>query len=366
MKSSLKTIMIILLAVYSGDAFAQGCVAIRSSGLMSCSLQDHASADSSGWMLNVNNRYFKSYKHFVGTEEQVERVENGTEVINHAYALDLFLIKNFNNRWSIGFNVPINSNTRSSLYEHGGNTAGKSARHSTESFGVGDIRVAVYRWLLDPVKHPGFNVQAGLGLKLPTGNYEYEDYFYKNDTFKVLGPVDQSIQLGDGGTGLTTEINTYLNIGHGLSFYGNFYYLINPREQNGVSTARGGVPSASSISYGSNVMSTPDQWMVRAGASYMINRFTFSAGYRREEIPVYDAVGGSNGFRRPGYVESFEPGVVYGMRKLNLYLYVPVAVVRNRTQSVPDKIRSEKTGKYFQGDAAFADYAINLGFSVKL
>ena len=117
-----------------------------------------------------------------------------------------------------------------------------------------------------------------LGLKLPTGNYQYEDYFYRNDTTKVLGPVDQSIQLGDGGTGITTEINTFFNATHSLSFYGNFYYLVSPREQNGVSTARGGVPSASSIAYGSNVMSTPDQWMARAGASYMINRLTMSVG----------------------------------------------------------------------------------------
>lgn len=352
--------------VIADSAFSQGCVAIRSTGGMSCGIQSALAKDSSGWMLNVNNRYFKSYKHFVGTEEQTERVENGTNVINHSYAMDLFLIKNLTNRWSVGFDLPILSNTRSSLYEHGGNTAGKSARRTTTSFGIGDIRFAVYRWLLDPNKHSRFNVQAGVGLKLPTGNYQYEDYFYKNDSIKVLGPVDQSIQLGDGGTGITTEINTFFNATHSLSFYGNFYYLVSPREQNGVSTARGGVPSASSIVYGSNVMSTPDQWMARAGASYMINRLTMSVGYRREEIPVYDAVGGSNGFRRPGYVESVEPGLVYALKKMNIYLYVPVAFVRNRTQSVPDKIRTEKTGVYAQGDAAFADYSINAGFSIRL
>jgi hypothetical protein len=133
-----------------------------------------------------------------------------------------------------------------------------------------------------------------------------------------------------------------------------------------VSTARGGVPNAQSISYGSNVMSVADQWMFRTGVNYKVNRFTASLGYRREEIPVYDAFGGSNGFRRPGYVESIEPGLVYQMRKMNIYAFVPVAIVRNRTQSVPDKIRSEKTGKYYQGDAAFADYAINIGFNIKL
>ncbi len=68
---------------------------------------------------------------------------------------------------------------------------------------------AVYRWIIDPAKHTKWNVQAGLGLKLPTGDYRYQDYFVKNDSVKVLGPVDQSIQLGDGGTGITAEINAF-------------------------------------------------------------------------------------------------------------------------------------------------------------
>ena len=46
-------------------------------------------------MLNINNRYFKSYKHFVGKEEQKQRVENGTNVINHSYTMDLFLVKKY-------------------------------------------------------------------------------------------------------------------------------------------------------------------------------------------------------------------------------------------------------------------------------
>ena len=42
---------------------------------------------------------------------------------------------------------------------------------------------------------------------------------------------------------------------------------------------------------------------------------------------------------------------------------MPFAVKRSRTQSVPDKIRTNLTGVYAQGDAAFADYVINIGAS---
>jgi hypothetical protein len=47
--------------------------------------------------------------------------------------------------------------------------------------------------------------------------------------------------------------------------------------------------------------------------------------------------------------------------KISLYSFVPIALSRNRTQSVPDKITTALTGKYTQGDAAFADYVINIG-----
>ncbi len=51
----------------------------------------------------------------------------------------------------------------------------------------------------------------------------------------------------------------------------------------------------------------------------------------------------------------------------SFYLSVSLAVERNRTQSVPDKIRTDITKTYFKGDAAFADYSINVGaaFSLK-
>jgi hypothetical protein len=42
-----------------------------------------------------------------------------------------------------------------------------------------------------------------------------------------------------------------------------------------------------------------------------------------------------------------------------------VALKRNRTQSYSDKKQTEKTGVYTIGDAAFADYAINVGVSFK-
>lgn len=319
---------------------------------------DHTGAitDSSRWSLNINNRYFKSFRHFVGTEEQKHRIAAGSEVINYAYTMDISVTRLFNKWWSFSVNVPIISNNRSSLYEHDGKT-----RHNTSSFGLGDVRISASRWLIDPEKMSKGNIQAGLGIKLPTGDYTYQDFFYKTDSTSVLGPVDQSIQLGDGGTGITAEINSYYNLSKRFGFYGNFYYLANPREQNGTSTARGGTASATALRYGSSTMSVPDQYMVRAGANFTTAALTISLGVRDEGLPARDLIGGSSGFRRPGYIISAEPGITYKIKKTNVYAYLPFALKRNRTQSFADKKRTEITGVYAQGDAAFADYTINLG-----
>jgi len=356
-------VIIAIFAMSKYAANAQGCVAIRSTGAM-CTKQD-ASHGGRGWQFNPSYRYFKSFRHFVGKEEQHERMEQNTEVINWQHTLNLNVARQFNSRWSLALDVPLITNKRSSLYEHGGNQAGPSARHTTNSSGVGDVRITGYRWLLDPMKSMKGNIQAGVGFKLPTGNYKVRDVFHKADS-KVEGPVDQSIQLGDGGFGVTAEINTYYNFSHTVGVYGNFYYLINPREENGVSTARGGTLTQTAIDYKTTTMSVPDQYMARAGANFSAGNFTGSAGMRFECVPSSDLIGGDEGFRRPGYVLSVEPGASYSFKRFVAFATVPVAVERNRTQSNADKLRTAATGVYAHGDAAFADYSINIGASFRL
>jgi len=351
-------ISFLILTNYSAQS--QGCVAIRSAGGMCMANHTADTHNDSKWSINVNNRYFKSYKHFRGTHEEKERVEKNTEVINHTLTTDFTLNRSLNSRWSLFLDLPVISNTRSSLYEHDGKT-----RHETHSFGIGDVRFGAYAWVINPEKMTKGNIQLGVGVKLPTGDYKYQDFFYKNDSTQVLGPVDQSIQLGDAGTGFTVEMNSYYNFNKNIGGYANFYYLLNPREQNGTSTARGATPSAAAIRNGSSVMSVPDQYMWRVGGTATFNKVVASAGIRMECVPSDDLIGGSSGFRRPGYVIAAEPGITYVAKKFNIYSFVPVALERNRTQSYSDKIQTTKTGTKTIGDAAFADYAINLGVSFK-
>ena len=335
---------------------AQGCVAIKGTAGI-CGRP----SDAKGWELNLNNRYFRSYKHFVGTIEQKQRTEEGSNVINHAYELDVTATRTLNSRWSLAMTLPIMDFSRSSLYEHDGKT-----RHTTHSFGIGDARFSAYRWMFDPkTSHKG-NIQLGAGIKLPTGNANYLAYFYKKADSSVLGPVDQSIQPGDGGTGVTLELNAFYNFTHQVGVYADGFYLINPREVNGTSTTRGGTASATAKKYNTDVMSVPDLYMWRGGVAVMVNKFTFSGGIRMEGLPSKDLIGGSRGFRRPGYIISAEPTITYVAKKVSFNLAVPIALIRNRTQSDADKRQTIDTGTHKQGDAAFADYLISAGLTFKL
>ena len=362
---------LIFISAIQFQAAAQGCVAIRSNGNIN---MVHPTAgefinENGTWQLSTTTRYFRSFRHFSGTAENKQRLVDGSNVINHQASLDLALTRIINDRWSYLIDMPIVSNARSSLYEHGlvNGVYVKKERHTTHSFGIGDIRFAAYAWLLDPHKFMKGNIQVGLGIKLPTGDDNVKDYWYNvgpNGT-KELRTVDQSIQLGDGGTGFTTEINAYYNFKPNVGIYTNFYYLSNPREQNGVRTYR---ETLSPALANEAISSVPDQYMFRGGATYSfthVKGLSVSAGARLEGIPVHDLIGGSGDFRRPGYIWSVEPVASYQLKRTNFFLSIPFAIARNRTQSVTDIENSIAAGKHVQGDAAFANYVINAGFSIK-
>lgn len=343
------------------NAYSQGCVAIRGGG-SSCNANGQQ-IEAGSWQFNMGYRYFKSFRHFKGREEQKERLKEKTEVINWQHLLDLSVSKQLNTRWSLAVGLPIGINKRSSLYEHG-----RTERHNSRSFGIGDMRIMAYRWMIDPAKHKKGNIQLGAGLKLPTGDYDYKDYFQNvgPNGSAELRPVDQSIQLGDGGTGIAVEANTFYNFSPLAGLYGNFYYLSNPREVNGTRTYR---ETLNPVLANESIMSVADQYMARIGFQYnfigTMKGLSGSLGGRLEGIPVKDILGGSDGFRRPGYVVSVEPGLVYQQKKSLFFLTVPIALDRNRTRSVTDKEATITSGTYRHGDAAFADYSVNFGYAVR-
>jgi hypothetical protein len=370
----MKTIYTIVLAVaYTLISYtqttAQGCVAVRhmsSAAPAGANSADYFKQRTGHWQVSAGYRFFRSYKHFVGDEEQKQRVEQGTQVINVSHAIDLGLTYLVNQRLSFSVNLPIQYNDRSSLYEHYGNAVAQNPdqkRFHTGSDGIGDLRLSGSYWIVNPVKLPKANLAVGLGVKLPTGNFRATDQFHKlnkeGKDYTVELPVDQSIQLGDGGVGVSVELQGYAQLTKGLTAYANGFYLFNPRETNGVLRN----PLATSIDLVTGTFSVADQFAARVGLSQSISAIpglSVMLGGRVEGVPAIDAFGGSAGFRRPGYIVSVEPGLAYMRHKTSVAATVPIAVYRNRITSYADRL--DPLGLK-HGDAAFADYLVSISLS---
>jgi hypothetical protein len=197
--------------------------------------------------------------------------------------------------------MPVSSNKVTSKAEHASGEI-----HTTHAYGLGDIRFTAYKWLLNSKVMRKGNVQVGLGIKFPTGNYHTEDYFYTklNDkSFKELAPVNVALQPGDGGLGITTELNAFYIFSHIISVYGNFFYLINPKDQNGVASWPPGIlpPPVVSLFHAAtyDVNSVPDNYTMRGGANFTFNRrLVATAGLRYEGAPAHDLIGQNDGLRR--------------------------------------------------------------------
>ncbi len=263
----MKTIILSLLiaAAPSDWVLSQGCVAIRNiAGVSPDMLFENIQPDKK-LILNVTNRYFEASDTYKG-----DKFVTDTLVTNRIYTLNFSLIRLFSNGWSLGVNIPFYANSRNNGADHKG--PGTLPRYTTRAVGIGDIRLAVYKWFLDPGINKKGNIQAGLGIKLPSGDFRYQDYFVRNDSTKVLAPVDQAIQLGDGGTGITAELSAFYTFNRGINVYVYGFYLANPREQNGVSNLKGRNATPVQTNNNTTVMSVPDQYTVRSGFNFHLKK----------------------------------------------------------------------------------------------
>ncbi len=305
------------------------------------------------WQLSIGYRKQRSHRHFVGTEEQHEREELETEIVNDIHLFDAAVSYEFKSRYSLSASVPFMFATRTRPGTLDIPTLKRPGPDQvSHAVGFGDVSVGVKAWVLDPNREerPRQNIAFGVSLKIPTGREGVSDTVQT-----ATGPrtvvVDQSIQLGDGGWGVALSTDMYKRLWR-TTLYGSGVYLFNPRNTNGVRTGRGRASEA--------IMSVSDQYLWRAGVIFPMpktRQWTGSLGARTEGVPVRDVFGKSLGFRRPGYAVSLEPGVNYFRRGDVWSLTVPVALKRNRLRSVPDIIDRR------HGDAAFADYLIVAGWS---
>jgi hypothetical protein len=302
------------------------------------------------WQVSTSYRWQKSDRHFVGSEYQAERDHESSQVVNRLHLLDLGLRYNLSQRTSFSLSLPYLAASRSNPIRD--QTRAVIDRSVTHSNSISDTVLTARRWMLNPDSCKNGNVSLGLGLKVPTGESGHTDVrrtFSGGAIVSSVQPVDQSIQPGDGGVGFTVEATGFRRFGTRAVAYASGTYLFNPREMS--KTDRGGNdPNTRFLSVG-------DQYLARIGVASSVRSFTLSLGGRMEGMPAEDLIGGSRGFRRPGYAISLEPGLTFRHGRSAFTAGLPIAVYRNRTRSFADKINGG------HGDAAFADYILILGYS---
>lgn len=364
----------VTLALSTREASAQGCVAVRGGGL--CAMNhplgnEGVGLESGSWQAFVGYRFFKSDRHYIGGEQSrnaagLNRFQQGTEVINYSNFIDVGVTYQITPRYSATFVLPFVQHTRSAPYEHSG------VRRDTSSGGLADVRASFNAWIWDPSQQPKGNIQVSVGFKAPSGDYAATDTFYQDqdpgagiDIRPVIRPVDQSIQPGDGGWGATLELSGYRQLASRLVGYAQAFYLFNPQNVNGTpspTARRDAGPTIGTVNI-DNGMSIADQYLFRTGFNVILSHkhaIALSFGGRMEGVPVEDLngnAGDKEGFRRPGYAISVEPGISWMPGRWNVNLTAPLLVAANRERSYWDI----QKGRH--GDAAFADYLISLSVS---
>ncbi|MGD0094996.1 MAG: hypothetical protein ABSB60_00780 [Terracidiphilus sp.] len=343
MKSTKKLLMLMvagMVAAAGTMAWPQGCVAAHSNQRVLDELvaPSQASTPSPFSMhnltVNIGYRVFNSNKYFQGSNE----IARPTAVENHQNIFDIGIEYRLNKRWSLIADVPVYNGTRDQIYPPSG---------VFQVSGLGDMTLGAQAWLFRPPTENGGNIAVSTAVKIPTGiDNATGSALYKGQIIKAT--ADQSMQPGDGAWGFNVGAQAYKSLWRRASLYGQGTYLFNPEDTNGVPTFRS--------QPGQGVMSVTDQYLYRGGVSQGMPRLkglALSLGVRGEGVPVRDLIGSSDGFRRPGFIFSLDPGLILNYKRDTFAVNGPWALYRDRPPSVPE-IQYNITN----GDAFFADYTV--------
>lgn len=330
------------IAVYTPRARAQGCIIAHSFGQVGGPTTEGGYLQPGHWELTIGYRHQYSFRHYVGSEYQVYREVEGSNVRNRVNLMGADLTYQITRRWSADIDVPFEFASR-----HAFNSArGRITDQGTS--GMGDISAAIHRWMWDPKDNSSHNIELGIGLEMPTGQDDIANRYSKSVGAAPTDNIaDYSVQPGIGVWGIPISWVSFQTLGPQVQVYFNGSYLATLQESNGVPTGHSD-PLTAFVSPG-------DEYLMQAGISYSfksVHGLSLTFGPRDEGVRSHDLFTDNIGWRRPGFAISLEPGFQYLFNHGSDLITGSIAraMYRNRTRSVPDTIEGG------HGDAAFADY----------
>jgi hypothetical protein len=244
-----------------------------------------------------------------------------------------------NRRLSVIASLPIAFNRFSMLFPPKGN--GQGIRDGWNVNGIGDFQLNTQYALFEPRDHPYANCLVGVGIKIPTGNWDAQHWLPNLNGQDVIkrAVYPPAIMPGDGGVGIIGSLDTFKTLRgpqllRGQTIFLSGSYLSNPRNTNGTPSiiSSAGVPLTPNF-LNELTNSVADAYAVQAGASFKIpgtwNRPNLKGlrprvVYRWEGVRNHDIIGPAGGFRQPGYVMSFGPGLTWARGKDTLMVDVPI------------------------------------------
>jgi hypothetical protein len=298
------------------------------------------------WQIDVGYRRLHANQRYVGSTEDESSAPFGQPLIVNVNSLDVSIDYGVTNRLSLTLTLPFLHGTQSRFYAD-------MRRHETVAGGLGDINALGTVWLWNPERHHNNNLSLALGVKTPSGNDTVTDDFFLAGGSIIQSPVDQAIQLGDGGWGVIFQAQGFRQFLNRTSGYLSGSYLLTPREKTSVLSPLPRVP-----------LSVPDVYSLRTGIAYTIwpkRGLAFSIGPRVDGIPVHDLVGGSAGFRRPGYSIFIDPGFGLTHGRSTFTLNLPVRIYQDFKRSDADIQLNTRGGGDLARVLVIAEYSFRFG-----
>lgn len=336
-----------------GTTRAQGCEPIRFTVPVSLGGEGQAYQRSGEWRATLAYRRMLSNEWFIGTERSDSRAPGGRSPVFEVHTGIADLAYAFNDRFRARVSVPFSRGTWNRIWADG-------KEHTQIASGIGDISVQGEGWLLNPRTHERGNVSIGLGLKAPTGSHTKPSKFYLGSG-PVDFPADQTIQPGDGGWAILTQVQAFGNVTDRSSLYLVGSYMVSPRDRTDV---KGSPTPGPTFFY----WSVPDVYSLRSGAAFNVlpdQGLSVSLGARLDGIPVRDLIGGGdeNTIKRASRIMFAEPGLSYTRGKDNFTVSVPWRLSLNRLKSLTEQL---PTASPTANAGGFARYLVFASYSRSL
>lgn len=340
------------LALASSSLAAQGCEPIRFTAPVNLGGEGQAYQPGHEWRMTLAYRRLHSNEWFIGSEESGTKAPGGSPPIFNIHTAVVDVAYAFNDRVRARLSVPISDGSFARTWSDG-------KRHEQTARGIGDISVQGETWLFEPRTHSNGNVSLGLGLKAPTGSHTKASTFYLGSG-PVAFPADQTIQPGDGGWAILSQLQAFRQLGDRTTVYGFGSYMVSPKDRTEVRGAP--VPAPNSGLY----WSVPDVYSVRSGAVLNVlpdQGLSMSLGARLDGIPVHDLIGGGDDdtIKRTSRIYYAEPGLSYARGKDIVTLSVPWRLKVNRLKSLAE----QKPGA-LPNAGGFAKYLLFFSYSRRL